>query len=153
MFRFGISATEKKPTMGIVPNSDASRTSVATGKAVSTLGITALPLCKVVRRRTGKLPGRAPSAGESSSTQPQAVPGAVALSPGFEAELDRLSKAEWDGMLGNFQDATLYQSWSYPAARWGEKNLSRLVLKQGREVVGGAHIDLVKVPVLGVGLA
>jgi len=71
----------------------------------------------------------------------------------FIAECKQLSKEEWDAILAEFQDANLYQTWSYAAARWGGKNLSHLVLRSGPTVVGAAQLVLVKLPLLGGGLA
>ena len=41
---------------------------------------------------------------------------------------------EWSQMLDLFDDANIYQTWSYGAVRWGRKNLSHLVLKRNGEV-------------------
>ncbi len=69
------------------------------------------------------------------------------------AECRPLNKEEWDLVLKKFDDANLYQSWSYAAARWGGKNLSHLVLRDGLGVVGAAQVILVKLPLLRGGLA
>ncbi len=71
----------------------------------------------------------------------------------FVAECRPISKEEWDAILPEFRDANLYQTWTYAAVRWGEKNLSHLVLKDGPIPVGAAQLILVKLPVLGGGLA
>jgi hypothetical protein len=47
-------------------------------------------------------------------------------------------------MLDLFDDANFYQTWSYGAVRWGEKNLSHLVLKRGGEVLGIAQLRIVR---------
>jgi lipid II:glycine glycyltransferase (peptidoglycan interpeptide bridge formation enzyme) len=64
-----------------------------------------------------------------------------------------LSREEWDAILSEFRDANLYQTWTYAAARWGGKNLSHLVLRDGTALVGAAQLVLVKLPVLDGGLA
>ncbi len=69
------------------------------------------------------------------------------------AECRQFSREEWDAILAEFQDANLYQTWPYAAVRWGGKNLSHLVLKDGSTVVGAAQVVLVKLPVLRGGLA
>ena len=71
----------------------------------------------------------------------------------FELECRQFSREEWDSILTEFQDANLYQTWTYAAVRWGGKNLSHLVLKDGPTVVGAAQVVMVKLPVLGGGLA
>src|ERR1035437_3065340 len=47
-------------------------------------------------------------------------------------------------MLDLFYDANLYQTWSYGAVRWGEKNLSHLVLKRSGEVLAMAQLRMVR---------
>ena len=52
----------------------------------------------------------------------------------WQVEVDRATPAEWAQMLDLFNDANLYQTWSYGRVRWGEENLSHLVLKRNGEV-------------------
>jgi hypothetical protein len=63
---------------------------------------------------------------------------------GWQIEVDRATQAEWSQMLDLFDDASFYQTWSYGAVRWGEKNLSHLVLKRGGEVLGIAQLRIVR---------
>ena len=62
----------------------------------------------------------------------------------WQVEVDRSTPAEWSQMLDLFDDANLYQTWSYGAVRWGEKNLSHLILKRGGEVLGMAQLRIVR---------
>ena len=55
--------------------------------------------------------------------------------------------------MGRFADANLYQTWSYGAVRWGEENLSHLVLRQSGEVVGLAQVRIVCSPLVKRGVA
>ncbi|MGO8814045.1 MAG: lipid II:glycine glycyltransferase FemX [Terriglobia bacterium] len=71
----------------------------------------------------------------------------------FKPECRQFGREEWDHVLAEFQDANLYQTWTYAAVRWGGKNLSHLVLKDGPAVVGAAQVVMVKLPVLSGGLA
>jgi len=75
------------------------------------------------------------------------------LGPQYSVEIDRIGKAEWSELLQNFDDATVYQTWSYGAVRWSEDRLSHLVLKKGMEIIGLAQLTIMKFPVLGVGIA
>ncbi len=68
-------------------------------------------------------------------------------------EIDRVTSAEWAELLELFVDANVYQTWSYGSIRWGEGNLSHIVLKQGGNVVGIAQVRIVRVPVVGCGIA
>lgn len=80
-------------------------------------------------------------------------PGDLRLKRQLVVECRHFSKEEWDAVLAGFQDANLYQTWSYAAVRWGGKNLSHLILKDGQTVAGAAQVILVKLPVLRGGLA
>jgi lipid II:glycine glycyltransferase (peptidoglycan interpeptide bridge formation enzyme) len=56
-------------------------------------------------------------------------------------------------MLDQFEDANLYQTWSYGAVRWGQGNLSHLVVKDGGEVVGMAQLRIIQPTRLKFGMA
>jgi len=66
------------------------------------------------------------------------------LNSDWQVEVDRTTKAEWSQMLDLFDDTNFYQTWSYGEVRWGEKNLSHLVLKRGGEVLGIAQLRIVR---------
>ena len=66
------------------------------------------------------------------------------LDSGWRVEVDRATQADWSQMLDQFDDANFYQTWAYGAVRWGEKNLSHLVLKRGGEVLGMAQLRIVR---------
>jgi len=71
----------------------------------------------------------------------------------WQVEVDRATPAEWSQMLDLFDDANIYQTWSYGAVRWGEKNLSHLALKRNGEVVGMAQLRIVRPTKLKFGMA
>ena len=73
--------------------------------------------------------------------------------PVWQVEVDRVSPAEWSSMLDLFDDANIYQTWSYGAVRWGTKNLSHLVLKRDGEVVGVAQLRIIRPTSLKFGMA
>jgi hypothetical protein len=56
-------------------------------------------------------------------------------------------------MLAGFADANIYQSWAYGAVRWGEDQLSHLVVLRDCLPVGLAQLRIVRVPFLGAGIA
>jgi len=62
----------------------------------------------------------------------------------WQVEVERTTQADWSQMLDLFDDANFYQTWSYGGVRWGEKNLSHLVLKRGGEVLGIAQLRIVR---------
>lgn len=72
---------------------------------------------------------------------------------GWEIEIDRSSPSEWAKSLDLFEDANLYQTASYGAVRWGEKNLSRLILKQHGEVRAMAQFRIIRPTPLKFGMA
>jgi hypothetical protein len=71
----------------------------------------------------------------------------------YAVETDNVGKDEWTNIIQNFDDASIYQTWSWGAIRWGEKNLSHLVLKKDGEIVAAAQSWLVTIPVVGAGIA
>lgn len=70
----------------------------------------------------------------------------------WQVEVDRATPAEWSQMLDQFDDANIYQTAAYGGVRWGERNLSRLVLKRDGEVVGIAQIRIVRPTPLKFGM-
>jgi lipid II:glycine glycyltransferase (peptidoglycan interpeptide bridge formation enzyme) len=71
----------------------------------------------------------------------------------FNIEIDRVPRAEWCELLQRFDDASIYQTWSYGAVRWGKGNLSHLVLKKNGEVIAIAQSVIKKLPILRTGIA
>jgi len=71
----------------------------------------------------------------------------------WQVEVDSVSRTEWSQMLDLFDDANIYQTWSYGSVRWGEKNLSHLVLKQNGEVLAMAQLRIVRPTRLKFGMA
>ena len=72
---------------------------------------------------------------------------------GYSVEIDQISKEDWSQYIIQFEDASIYQTWSYGAVRWGEKNLSHIVLKQLNKVKSLAQVSIKKLPLIGAGLA
>jgi lipid II:glycine glycyltransferase (peptidoglycan interpeptide bridge formation enzyme) len=60
----------------------------------------------------------------------------------FHAQVDGITEREWSRWLLEFEDANLYQTWSYGAIRWGAKNLSHLVLRRNGQVAGLAAVRI-----------
>ena len=71
----------------------------------------------------------------------------------YRADNDAVTAAEWSKLLGHFEDANIYQTWSYGAVRWGEENLSHLVLHRNGEVVGLAQVRIICLPLIKRGVA
>jgi len=66
------------------------------------------------------------------------------MNSGWQVEVDRSTPAEWSEMLDLFDDSNIYQTWSYGGIRWGEGNLSHLILKRAGEVLGLAQVRIIR---------
>ena len=75
------------------------------------------------------------------------------LATGYHYETDGVDEAAWYGTLDLFADANIYQTWAYDEARCGRGNISQLILKRNDEVVAAAQARIVKVPLIGAGVA
>src|SRR5664280_2205414 len=71
----------------------------------------------------------------------------------YTVSVDQISKIEWERLLLEFDDATIYQTWSYGAIRWGQANLSHIVIKHKGEIIAAAQLRIVKIPLLKTGIA
>lgn len=75
------------------------------------------------------------------------------VDPLYRADIDTVTAAEWSELLGRFEDANLYQTWSYGAVRWGRENLSHLILRRGDGVAGMAQLRIIRSGFLNCGIA
>ena len=71
----------------------------------------------------------------------------------YLAEIDGVGRTEWSSVLSKFDDATLYQTWSYGSFRWGERNMSHVILRRNGDVVAAVQVRIVSLPVIGAGIA
>lgn len=75
------------------------------------------------------------------------------LDPSFVAEVDSVDEATWTGYLEQFDDANIYQTWTYDEVRCGRENISHIVLKKDGVVAGLAQARIAKLPLLNAGVA
>ena len=75
------------------------------------------------------------------------------LDPIWKVEVDGSAPSEWARMLDLFNDASLYQTWSYGRVRWGDENLSHIVLKRDGEPLAIAQLRIVRPTRLKFGIA
>jgi lipid II:glycine glycyltransferase (peptidoglycan interpeptide bridge formation enzyme) len=75
------------------------------------------------------------------------------LAPGFTSSVDTVDERSWSELLARFEDASIYQTWSYDAVRCGAANISHLVLKRDDAAVAVAQARIVRVPFLPIGIA
>jgi len=74
-------------------------------------------------------------------------------SAGFHCVVDSITKDQWHDIVAKFDDASIHQTWSFGAFRWGEEKLSHLVLYENAEIVAAAQVIIVSVPQLKAGIA
>src|SRR5689334_22435017 len=72
---------------------------------------------------------------------------------GYQIEIDRITESKWCELLDHFEDANIYQTWSYGSVHWGAKNLSHVILKRNDEVVAIAQLRIVRPRSLRLGIA
>ncbi len=72
---------------------------------------------------------------------------------GYHVEIDKVDKNRWADLLRLFDDASLNQTWSSGAIMKGEDNLSHIVLKKDKEIVGISQITIQVFPLLNIGVA
>ncbi len=73
--------------------------------------------------------------------------------PEFSALVDLIDKQGWEELINVFKDLTIFQTWSYGAIRWGEEQLSHLILKKDNVIIAAAQLRIIKLPFLNKGIA
>jgi lipid II:glycine glycyltransferase (peptidoglycan interpeptide bridge formation enzyme) len=68
-------------------------------------------------------------------------------------EVDGITPEQWAQTLDLFNDANIYQTYSYGKIRWGAENLSHLILKRNGEIVAAAQVRIVRPTALKFGMA
>lgn len=72
---------------------------------------------------------------------------------GYDVEVENIGKERWSDLLLQFDDATIYQTWSLGEVHRGGNNLSHMVLLKHGEVVGLCQIVIKKFPMVNTGVA
>lgn len=75
------------------------------------------------------------------------------LACGYTSEIDTVSEQDWYKRLQDFNDANIYQTWSYAKAMWGLDKTSHLVLKKEGRPIAIAQVRLAQIPILNAGIA
>ena len=71
----------------------------------------------------------------------------------LEVQVDGQTAETWSGILAQFADANIYQSWAYGAVRWSGRNLSHLVIRQNGRILAAAQLRIARLPLLPAGVA
>ena len=72
---------------------------------------------------------------------------------GYQVEIDNVDKTLWSELLMQFDDASIYQTYSYARVLYGGKNISHLILKKDGDVIAMAQVGIKKVSSLRTGTA
>lgn len=71
----------------------------------------------------------------------------------FSVSVDQVTERDWNDLVFLFDDASIYQTWAYGKVRWGEHQLSHLVLRRDDQIVVAAQLRIVQIPLLRKGIA
>lgn len=71
----------------------------------------------------------------------------------FEIEIDKVDGESWAQVISEFNDAVLYQTWSFGTVRASAGNVSHLVLKNEHEILGCCQVNIRRFPWFNVGFA
>jgi hypothetical protein len=75
------------------------------------------------------------------------------LDAGWTSEVDMVDELTWCQMLGEFDDANIYQTWPYGAVISGRRNMGHIVLRKDGCAAAIAQIRIAKLPLLNIGIA
>jgi len=70
-----------------------------------------------------------------------------------EVKVDGQTDKSWSAVVDRFEDASIYQTWAYGAVRWGEGQLSHLLMHREGKILAAAQLRIVKIPVVPAGVA
>jgi lipid II:glycine glycyltransferase (peptidoglycan interpeptide bridge formation enzyme) len=71
----------------------------------------------------------------------------------YSAEFDKVGENEWYDLLRLFDDANLYQAWSYEDQFSRFLRIEHFILKEGNDVVAAAQICVILLPIFKCGIA
>jgi hypothetical protein len=71
----------------------------------------------------------------------------------YTVETDHIEKNEWNHVIRDFDDLSIYQTWSWGKLSSGESRLSHMVVKQNGFPVSIAQVRISSIPFLGWGMA
>ncbi len=105
------------------------------------------------RTRASLSPRTAPEPFKGPHIKPMPKRKARELAKGYTSEVDTVTERDWQEQLQEFNDANIYQTWSYAEVSWGVKNTSHLVLKKDGSIVALAQVRVLKLPFVNIGIA
>jgi hypothetical protein len=75
------------------------------------------------------------------------------LKIGYKVDFSVSGKEAWYEIMSRFQDANLYQAWSYDMVRFGRKGVAHMILRKGDTVVAAAQARIYRLPIIKTGIA
>lgn len=71
----------------------------------------------------------------------------------YSVRVDSVTPVKWAELLGEFDDANIYQTSEYGSVRWGPRQVSHVVLESEGKIVALALLRVVRLPLLRKGVA
>jgi hypothetical protein len=71
----------------------------------------------------------------------------------FTVNFGHFDMRVWYELMGRFQDANLYQAWSYDMVRYGQKGVAQMILRKRNAVVAAAQARIIRLPGIRTGIA
>ncbi len=78
---------------------------------------------------------------------------ATALDAGYTVEFDSVQGQRWHELLEQFDDSTLYQTWSYGVVMYGRRKMGHMTLLHDGQVVAASQVRFARLPLLNIGIA
>jgi lipid II:glycine glycyltransferase (peptidoglycan interpeptide bridge formation enzyme) len=79
---------------------------------------------------------------------------APTVSVPYDVRIDGLTASDWNSVLGELKDASVYQTWAYGSVSWGASSLSHVVLRSSAgKIAAASQARIVHIPILGGGIA
>lgn len=77
----------------------------------------------------------------------------IVIDEHYSYDVGNMEKLQWEKVIRQFSDATIYQTWSYGAIRWGKKNLAHFVLYEDGRLLAATQLRIMRLPIIGSGIA
>jgi lipid II:glycine glycyltransferase (peptidoglycan interpeptide bridge formation enzyme) len=71
----------------------------------------------------------------------------------FTIKVDGINAVQWHALLQQFDDAGIYQTWTYGAVHWSPGQLSHITLERDGEVIAMVQLRIIHVPLIKKGIA
>ncbi len=71
----------------------------------------------------------------------------IKLAVGYDYSVDDISEDSWYDLIGQFSDASIFQTWAYGRVRRGDSNTSHIVLRKQGNPVACAQVMVARIPI------